>query len=207
MSEERSNDSKNRYKQCVYYDKNKCGESKRRKVDGIFKVTELNENCKEHLKHLKLLENIEQELEEKTLIENRTGKELNKSDYICAYHRYFLGVYYKPLKKCIHPNHVNISNKKTSSNRTATLTQINHLTNKFPDTKFIIGGQLCMTHIKQLNIDIQVLNQEDRENVALNDSTASEYEVLTHETVSVDEIDQSNQINEALSEVLSISHN
>ena len=180
MSEE-----SNKYEDCIFKDK-KCGNHKRRRIDGIFKIKELKECCKNRLKSLKLsikYNNTGLDISEKDLIENRINRKLDDSHSICAYHRYPLGTYYRPSTKCINPDHdsAKVVNKLTSSKRAASYSQLSYL-ERFPERQFIIGGLLCMKHIKL---------QDEKENANLNDSLVSEYEVQTHEVTSFEEIEQS----------------
>ena len=180
MSEE-----SNKYEDCIFKDK-KCGNHKRRRIDGIFKIKELKECCKNHLKSLKLsikYNNTGLDISEKDSIENRINRKLDDSHSICAYHRYPLGTYYRPSTKCINPDHdsAKVVNKLTSSKRAASYSQLSYL-ERFPERQFIIGGLLCMKHIKL---------QDEKENANLNDSLVSEYEVQTHEVISFEEIEQS----------------
>ena len=100
-------ESINGYEDCMFKD-SKCGNHKRRRIDGILKIKELKDCCKDHLKSLKLpikYNNTGLDVSEKDLIENRINRKLEDSGSICAYHRYSLGTYYRPSTKCIHPNH------------------------------------------------------------------------------------------------------
>ena len=107
---------------------------------------------------------------EKDLIENRINRKLDDSCSTCTYHRYSLGIYYRPSTKCIYPDHdsAKIVNKPTSSKRAATYSQLSYLVRRFPEGQFITGGQLCMKHIKLINNGIQ----DEKENANLNDSLA-----------------------------------
>ena len=60
-----------------------------------------------------------------------------------------------------------------------------------------------MKHIKLINNKIQ----DETGNANLNDSLVSEYEVQAHEVISFEEIEQSKETNNALSEILSMSPN
>ena len=137
------------------------------------------------------------DISEKDLIENRINRKLDGSHSICAYHRYSLGTYYRPSTICIHPDHdsAKVANKPTSSKRAATYSQLSYLERRFPERQFIIGGQLCMKHIKLINNE----NEDDKKNANLNDSLVSEYEERTHEVISFEEIEQSKETNNVLS--------
>ena len=163
--------------------------SKRRRIDGIFKIKELKGCCKNHLKSLKLpikYNNTGLDISKKDLMENRINRKLDDSHSICAYHRYSLGTYYRPSTTSIHPDHdsAKVVNKLTSSKRAATYSHLSYLGRKFPEGQFITGGQLCMKHIKLINNEIE----DEKENANLNDSLMSEYEVRTHEVISFEEI-------------------
>ena len=178
----------------------KCGNHNRRRIDGIFKIKELKGCCKNHHKSLKLpimYNNTGLDISEKDLIENRINRKLDGSHSICAYHRYSLGTYYRPSTICIHPDHdsAKVANKPTSSKRAATYSQLSYLERRFPERQFIIGGQLCMKHIKLINNE----NEDDKKNANLNDSLVSEYEERTHEVISFEEIEQSKETNNVLS--------
>ena len=60
-----------------------------------------------------------------------------------------------------------------------------------------------MKHIKLINNKIQ----DETGNANLNDSLVSEYEIQAHEVISFEEIEQSKETNNALSEILSMSPN
>ena len=60
-----------------------------------------------------------------------------------------------------------------------------------------------MKHIKLINNKIQ----DEKGNANLKDSLVSEYEVQAHEVISFEEIEQSKETNNALSEILSMSPN
>ena len=60
-----------------------------------------------------------------------------------------------------------------------------------------------MKHIKLINSKIQ----DETGNANLNDSLVSEYEIQAHEVISFEEIEQSKETNNALSEILSMSPN
>ena len=130
------------------------------------------------------------------MIENRINRKLDDSRSICAYHRYSLGTYYRSSKKCIHPDHdsAKVVNKPTSSKREAKYSQLSYLERRFPERQFVIGGQLCMKHIKLINKEIE----DGKENANLNDSLGSEYDVQIHEVISFEEIEQSKETNNAL---------
>ena len=186
-----SEESNNKNEDCIFKDK-KCGSHKRRRIDGFFKIKELKDCYKDHLKSLKLpmkYNNTGLDILEKDLIENRINRKLDDCRSICAYHRYSLGTYYRQSTKCIHPDHdsAKVVNKPTSSKRSATYSQLRYLERRFPERQFIIGGQLCTKHIKRINSDIQ----DEKENANLNDSLVSDYEVQTHEIISFEEIEQS----------------
>ena len=73
--------------------------SKRRRIDGIFKIKEMKGCCKNHLKSLKLpimYNNTGLDISKKDLMENRINRKLDDSHGICACHRYSLGTYYRP---------------------------------------------------------------------------------------------------------------
>ena len=60
-----------------------------------------------------------------------------------------------------------------------------------------------MKHIKLISNKIQ----DETGNANLNDSLVSEYEIQAHEVISFEEIEQSKETNNALSEILSMSPN
>jgi len=150
---------------------------------------ELENTCKKHLIDLKLLlkHGDDPGITEKELIENCSNKQLLESDCICAFHRYFFGTYYRHSLKCFHPEH--ISHPPGLTTRAATLCQLSYLQEKNLQSYFPIGGQLCMTHIKQINQEI-----ENAANTNLNESTASEYSVPNHEMTSFEDVEKSEQI-------------
>ena len=102
-----SEECNNKYEDCIFKYK-KCGNHKRRWIDGIFKMKELKDFCRVQVKSLKLpikYNNAGLDVSEKDLIENRINRKLDDCGSICAYHRYSLGTYYRPSTKCIHPDH------------------------------------------------------------------------------------------------------
>ena len=166
-------------------------------------------NCyRDHLKSLTLpirYNNTGLDISEKYLIENRINRKLDDPRSICDYHRYSLGTCYRPSTKCVHQGHdsAKVANKPTSSKRLATYSQLSYLERRFPKRQFITRGQLYMKHIKLINNKIQ----DAKENPNLNDSLVSEYEVQAHEVIPFEEIEQSKETNNALSETLSMSPN
>ena len=107
----------------------KCGSSR-----GIEKfiqyLTYLDQDCKNHLKSLKLLHQFEESpVNEKELIESRGGCSLLDEDFVCSYHRNNLGVFWRYSLKCSHPDHIN---RKKVNTRPATLLQIEKLSLAFP---------------------------------------------------------------------------
>ena len=115
-------------------------------------------------------------------IETGCKHELEDTDYICAYHRYFFGIYYKNSFKCFHPGH--ITHKAGTKTRAATL----------------ISGHLCMTQIKQINKEIK-----DLENNTVNDSVMSEYQIENHEALSFEDLEKSGQFQSDISSMLNVS--
>ena len=201
MSEERNNKNED----CIFKDK-KCGNHKRRWIDGIFKIKESRDCYRDHLKSLKLpikYNNTGLDISKKYLIEYWINRKLDDSRSICDYHRYSLGTYYRPSTKCVHQGHdsAKVANKPTSSKRPATYSQLSYLERRFPERQFITRGQLSIKQIKLINNEIQ----DVKENPYLNDSLVSEYEVQTHEVISFEEIEQSKETNKALSETLSMT--
>jgi hypothetical protein len=161
---------------------------------------ELENTCKKHLIDLKLLlkHGDDPGITEKELIENCSNKQLLESDCICAFHKYFFGTYYRHSLKCFHPEH--ISHPPGLTTRAATLCQLSYLQEKNLESYFPSGGQLCMTHIKQINQEI-----ENAANTNLNESTASEYSVPNHEMTSFEDVEKSEQIQSELSNTLDVS--
>ena len=160
MSEE-----SNKYEDCIFKDK-KCGNHKKRWIDGISKIKESKDCCKDHLKSLRLpikYDNMGLDGSQKDLIENRINRKLAACCSICAYHKYSLGTYYRPSTKCIHPDHdsAKVVNKPTSSKRAAINSQLSYLERRFPERQLVIGGQLCMKHIK-LIINKEIEDERER---------------------------------------------
>ena len=75
-----------------------------------------------------------------------------------------------------------------------------HLKGKNSESHFPIGGQLCMTHIKEINKEIR-----DLENNTLNDSMVSEYQIENHEALSFEDLEKSAQIQSDISSMLNVS--
>ena len=202
-----SEESNNKFEDFRFKDR-KCENHKRRWIGGIFKIKELKDCCKDHLKIFKLLikyNNTGLDIPEKNVIENQINRKLDDSDSICTCDRYLWDTYYRPSTKCIHPDHdsAKVVNKLTSSKRAATYSQLSYLERRFPERQFIIGGQLCMKQINLINKEIG----DGKENANLNDSSVSEYYVQTHNVISFEEIEQSKETDNALSEILSMSPN
>ena len=187
-----------KYDNCVFKD-GKCGIHKKSRNENIYLVGDLEISCKNHLvnKELLLKHSEDPGITEKQLIESRCKRQLENTDYICAYHRYFFGIYYKHSVKCFHPGH--ITHKAGTNTRAATLIQLLHLKSKDPESHFPIGGQLCMTHIKQVNQEIENIKN------ALNDSVVSNYQIEGYEALSIEEVEKSVQMQSDISCVLNVS--
>ena len=132
-----SGESNKKYEDCILKDK-KCGNHKRRWIDGIFKIKELKCCCKNHLTSLKLpikYNNTGLAISEKDFIENRINRKLDDSHSIGAYHRYSLGTYYRLSPTCIHPDHdlAKVVKKPTTSKRADTYSQLSYLERRFPE--------------------------------------------------------------------------
>ena len=59
------------------------------------------------------------------LIGNRCGKRLLDNYKICPYNRYTVGIYWKKLKRCYHPNHAFYPGKKAPQTRPASVEMTN----------------------------------------------------------------------------------
>ena len=89
-------------------------------VEAMFGAEELTSDLKSHFIVLKILQsngNID-EWNEQKLIENRL-KTIIPDESRCAYHRYTLGVMWKPPKCCQHPQHPYEIGKKAVPTRPA----------------------------------------------------------------------------------------
>ena len=84
---------------CKFNDSGKCGSS--RGIEEVYSVLNLDRDCKNHLKSLKLLYQYEEwPVNEKELIESRGGCSLLDEDFICSYHRNNLSAFWRNSLKC-----------------------------------------------------------------------------------------------------------
>ena len=100
---------------CKFNGSGKCGSS--RGIEEVYSVLNVDRDRKNHLKSLKLLHQYEESpVHEKESIESRGGCSLLDEDFVCFYHRNYLGVFWKNSLKCSHPNHINRENKYKTCN-------------------------------------------------------------------------------------------
>ena len=102
------NKKENKYEKCVFKNDKGCGMHKKSRDENIYLVEDPDNSCKSHLMNLNLLLKHGEDpvITKKQLIETCCKCELEDTDYICAYHRYFFGKYYKHSLKCFHPGHI-----------------------------------------------------------------------------------------------------
>ena len=132
---------------CKFNGSGKCGSS--RGIEEVYSVLNVDRDCKNHLKSLKLLHQYEESpVNEKESIESRGGCSLLDEDFVCFYHRNYLGVFWKNSLKCSHPNHIN---REKINTRPATLLLIEKISLVFSEKKIPIGSKLCMVHLKKVN--------------------------------------------------------
>ena len=114
------NKKENKYEKCVFKNDKRCGMHKKSHDENIYLVGDLDNSCKNHLMNLKLFLKHGEDpgITEKQSIETCCKCELEDTDYIHAYHRYFFGIYYKHSLKCFHPGH--ITHKAGTETRAAT---------------------------------------------------------------------------------------
>ena len=123
--------------------------------DEYQKLSQCNHDVSEHiysLLHVKL-----NDITEAQLIANRLQKDnLDEESIICPYHRYKLGIGYRPSTKCVHPNHV--GRRKGDSRKVNKL--VSELCNLNYGVTLRIGDGLCRTCRDDKNLERNV-EQED----------------------------------------------
>lgn len=106
-------------------------------------------------------------INEKNIIENRTGFIFQCSDFICPKHRYKLGKFWTPSKKCCNPGHVEIDSKKkktmSSGLRVITKSKFIELSSKYGVNTIPYGALIC-TKCRLTECPIEVTNCELSEN-------------------------------------------
>ena len=139
------------YKKCCCYASGQCGPYKRHTlIDEIIKIENLHDDVKNHLINIKVAksyQNMEQ-WDEKKLIENRLNQVVDKDDEVCAYHRYNLGVGWKPTKACKHTYHEQHSSKKSAIGRPVPIELTLEIVARYGVT-IPIGSMLCSKHLKK----------------------------------------------------------
>ena len=142
----------NKYEYCIAYSQGTCNSYSKYKnnVDQLFHISELDKNMKPHLVKLKLKHEYDDcsSFTEKVLIENRLGKEFLNTDQICPYHRFTLGVEWRPKSSCQHPDHVQTKGKKSPCTRAVPIAKLN----KFMKARNItipIGTKFCISHLSE----------------------------------------------------------
>ena len=146
------------YKSCVFHNDN-CGPYKRAEpvTDGVFGVTDLNEDAKPHFKFLKLKVDDENIFSEQQLTENCSVLTLSEDTKICAHHRYTFGTGYKPKKTCQHPHHTHQPKQvKAAQTRVAFFSVMDHTTKNY-SVQYPIGGAVCNTHYKEKSVSKMAL--------------------------------------------------
>lgn len=175
------------YTQCVLKSES-CGPHNRSKRNGCFTVKDLTDPGKQHLVTLGLLRaHLEDEdnFTERSLIENRIGKELKDTDVICAHHRFVFGFSWKPPKRCQHPGHkTQPIQKKGPAVRLATIKLCKTISQQY-GTVFPIGGVLCKTHLKEVYA-VLTHRSIDRIVPVNEDSSDSYHPPKTHELSQLD---------------------
>ena len=142
------------------------------------------------------------EISERELIESRCDTKLKEGSYICSYHRYSLGTYWEPSKKCSHPDHIHGTKTAIQPvSRPATFIQYQFMKDKY-EKIFQIGCRLCMTYIKLINRNMK----DDEDQKALNDSIVSDFSEEFHpESISVEDVEESEKTQSALCAALDMS--
>ena len=134
------------YRLCLLHD-DRCGPYKRSKeaVHGNVEVKALDADTKAHFSFLKVKDT--KGYTERSLIENRLGRELDDTGLICAFHRYTLGIGYIPKKSCFHPNHREQKKGKKANTRPAPL-KTGQIVSEHFQVQYTIGEMLCYQHLK-----------------------------------------------------------
>jgi hypothetical protein len=108
-------------------------------------------------------------LTEAALIQNRIGREFKYEQKICPKHRYENGIYWKPVKGCVHPTHSNPSKirKKTTSIRFANFEMSAQIKRKH-GVAFPMGSPICSNcrlktckDEEQMNVDNDIESDDE----------------------------------------------
>ena len=148
------------YELCKLHGSNtntKCGLYKRTKkkkkiVNGLFGINDLNEDVNNHLCSLNIRKKHDKsdDWSERLIIKNRLGFKLIQHDKLCANHRHMVGVGYKQSKRYQHPHHQPEIGKKAPATRPIPISRCISIAEKY-NMLFPIGSVLCFNHIKNEN--------------------------------------------------------
>ena len=91
---------------------------------------------------------------------------------ICSYHRYTMGIYWKKLKRCYHPNHAFHPGKKAPPHPTSV--EMTDWMSKQYGAVIPIGSELCTNHLKEERSYMQKGVKETIEEDSTNSSKQSD---------------------------------
>ena len=91
---------------------------------------------------------------------------------ICSYHRYTMGIYWKKLKRCYHPNHAFHPGKKAPP-RPTSVEMTDWMSKKY-GAVIPIGSELCTNHLKEERSYMQKGVKETIEEDSTNSSKQSD---------------------------------
>jgi hypothetical protein len=138
------------YEECTLNQQGGCSSYKRYQdvIDGLFTIEQLDRDVSKHFKNLKL-NSTNHEWNELKLIENRLMRSLNKSEKLCAYHRFTNGIGWKPSKKCGHPNHDKLIQAKAPTTRSVPITLLTSVFTMYK-INLPIGTVMCHSHLNEV---------------------------------------------------------
>ena len=138
----------------LYLEENNCGaDSRRKKEAGLYKISLLTDNTSYRKDNDTFVKECE-------LIESRLGGKITIDKYLCSFHWYKYGLFWKPPKTCQHPLHKEESKdfwhrKPKASLRPASWSNYTKIKDAFPG-QFPVGGMLCIPHRKNPVEDLEV---------------------------------------------------
>ena len=139
------------YKKCFLFDENKvecgpCIQYKRPKT-GVIYITNLNADVGSHLRNFHFHNYPELDSwNERKLIENRYGNNIDDQSLICEFHRNYYGVGWRHSLHCAHPDHAPYKRgMKTKKTELAPIWLVKELNEHDPNT-FPVGGRVCRAH-------------------------------------------------------------
>ena len=190
--------AKDPYEACCMYQKGTCGAWTYGKIpkEGLEDVSELiGVSVSNHIRnklHLNLSDIQAIQWDEKSLIENRAGRTLLPTDKICPYHRYKLGIDYKPPKTCSYPSHTRPkSGKKAPKTETLSVSLVMSL-NIANSYSYILGSAMCRTDRKIISKVDDGNESQLMETPFLNDTLPDEAENYEPEVYILDSNDHLN---------------